>query len=228
MPGPEAGAGRPGVGAAGRGIAGVAGDGLACCFSRCSTSWRGGTTGRAAGCPAKVGRCAAGRGAIGAPGVKPVLAGRGGSGRAGPGIGDPGVTPADAEGAAGAAGAPGATTCVGTCGILAVIGAVGAAGVAGRVPGLTAGRAGRSGAGALRAGSAGSGLAASDGGIGVAGPTRGVCGGSGRAGIAMFRLPPPCPGDANGGWIAVPPPNGGRKGLNVGAGRCSVCSAPDA
>jgi hypothetical protein len=208
-------------------------------------SCRGGTTGRAAGCPARVLRgLVDGRGAIGVPGVSPGAAGReGGSGRAGPGIGVPGVAPAEAVGA----GAPGATTCVGACGILGVApGAVTAAG--GVVAGLAgpaglgfgvngAGRAGRSCADAGRSagvpgrdGSCGMGRA----GMGVDGATRGA-GGSGRAGIATFREPAVWP-DASGGCTTLPPPNGGRRGLNVGAGRsdCSgtvggaASAAPDA
>jgi len=77
----------------GLGIAGAAGPGRAgCLFKRCRMSWRGGTTGRAAGCPAKFARAFAGRGAIGAPGVNP------GEGRGGLcGIGAPGTAGPPAE-----------------------------------------------------------------------------------------------------------------------------------
>ncbi|HEX4164736.1 MAG TPA: hypothetical protein VHZ55_04620 [Bryobacteraceae bacterium] len=147
-------------------------------------SWRGGTTGRACGCPANEGLPPAGRGAMGAPGVKPGPAGLGGAGRGG--IGAPGT-----DEAAGALGAPGATTWVGGC-------TRGAEGIGSRgcntplacsgvAPGRSAGRSGVA-----------DGLTASCG-SGWRGPAptctdgleRGVGGGSGRAGIDTFRFTGP-------------------------------------
>lgn len=45
--------------------------------------------------------------------------------------------------------------------------------------------------------------------------------------MAMLRFPGPCPGEASGGCTALPPPNGGRRGLKVGIGR-SGCSGEGA
>lgn len=159
-----------------------------CCFNLWTRSGRGGTIGRAVGCPAKAGRPASwGRGAIGAPGVKPG-AGRGGVGRGG--IGAPGTV--DAEGEVEAA--PGATTCVGGCGALGscCVGAAGAADCGTGRSGAETGRAGRcsrlpkvgrgvsGGSGCL--GPAGGGAA------GAEGPGRGIDCASGRAGIGVARF----------------------------------------
>ena len=188
-------------------------------------SWRGGTTGRAAGWPASVARAAGGRGAIGAPGVRPGPAGRAGAGlgkigapgTAVPGAGVPGAVPPGEA-------APGATTCVGAC-----------MGREGGTPGEggTTGRAGDSGIDAVRLRSriegrevsAGRGCRGPLGGaIGNDGPVRGCGGGAGLAGMAIERFTGPgvvlCPaGCARGGCIAVPPPNGGLSGRKVGIGR---------
>src|SRR6185437_4356373 len=137
---PGAGDGRAGV--PGRGAAGAAGPGRACClFKRCRISCRGGTTGLAAGWPAKFARALAGRGAMGAPGVNPGAAGRGGRcGIGAPGTAEPpAVTPADAAPAE-----PGATTCVGGC--AAREGRLGAAD-----GGAETGRDGKSGTDGVRA-----------------------------------------------------------------------------
>ncbi len=86
-------AGAPGRGIEGAG--GAAGGRTCCCFKRWTRSGRGGTTGRAWGCPANGGRTFCGRGAMGDPGVTPGRSmrtvGRGG-------MGAPGID----EGAAGA------------------------------------------------------------------------------------------------------------------------------
>ena len=60
-------------------------------------------------------------------------------------------------------------------------------------------------------------------------PGRGL-GGRGRAGIEMFRLTGPWAvdwpvGGAKGGWIAPPLVKGGRRGLNIGAGRSASAVA---
>ncbi len=68
----------------------MAGRTSVCCLRRCTKSGRGGTMGRAEGCPANWVRVPCGRGAIGAPGVKP---GRGEAGRGG--MGEPGHCPPD-------------------------------------------------------------------------------------------------------------------------------------
>lgn len=86
---------------------GAAGLGRVCC-KRFTKSGRGGTVGRADGCPANPGRDPCGRGAIGAPGVRPD-GGRGGAGR--DGMGAPGIDDGTGVDAAG----PGAIRCVGTC-----------------------------------------------------------------------------------------------------------------
>lgn len=202
-------------------MAGVAGPGRpGCLFKRCRISWRGGTTGRAAGWPASVARAAGGRGAIGAPGVRPGPAGRAGAGlgRIGaPGTAVPVVAPLCGT-------EPGATICVGAC-----------MGRAGGTPGEggTTGRAGDSGVEAVRlrsriegrAGSAGRGCRGPLGGAsGNDGPVRGCGGGAGLAGIAIERFTGPgvvlCPaGCARGGCMAVPPPSGGRSGLKAGIAR---------
>jgi hypothetical protein len=163
--------------------------------------------GRACGCPASWRGLCGGRGAMGAPGVSDWPGpGRGGAGRCGGGMGEPGTALGLGDAALEGAGAdgPGATTCVGACCNLPA----GVCGTAGGVTGRTgtempgAGRNGLScGATAGRAdGSAGNGCLGPAGGkAGADGPNLGVAGGSGRAGMEIFRFtgcPVPC---ASGG-----------------------------
>src|SRR4051812_40799097 len=108
-------AGAPGLGVTGAGGP-EGGRTCVCCLNRWTISGRGGTTGRAAGCPANDGRGVEGRGAMGAPGVRD---GRGGAGRGG--MGAPGAVPAAL---------PGTTTCVGGCGGLGTAGGGGMPGAA--------------------------------------------------------------------------------------------------
>jgi hypothetical protein len=185
-------------GALGRGAPGAGGRDCCCC-KRASTSGLGGTTGRADGWPTR--RVLAGRGAIGAPGVR--LAGR--AGGAGRGMGEPGT--ADAEGAV-----PGSITWVGGMAMerpgwfgRAIDGAAWAGGAPGE-----AGRGGREGRcgteGALRCRSGGSGCLGPVGAKPV-GAKPGRTGGIGRAGTDTFRFDTPgpdCGVGANGGWIAPP------------------------
>jgi hypothetical protein len=89
---------------------GRGGGGGCCCFSRFRMSVFGGTTMRVGGCPARPGGLEeGGRGAMGAPGVRPGADGRGAGGRGAAGV------PGDAE-IPGAEPAPGTTICVGGCG----------------------------------------------------------------------------------------------------------------
>jgi DNA polymerase III subunit gamma/tau len=207
----------------GRGKPGAAGEGrgwVCCCLRRCTRSGRGGTIGRAAGWPAS-GRAPAGRGAMGVPGVKLGAFGRAGAGRGG--MGAPGMAAVCAAGAG-----PGATTWVGGCGPR-VCRAGGTTGV----PGASLVRAERSGTTVTRGGSGGKGWRGPAG-AGLAGvePVRCTGGGSGRAGMEILRLPGPAPGGgpewASGGCNAVPPPKGGRSGLNGDGRAVSAALAWDA
>jgi len=146
---------------------------------------------------------------MGVPGVRLGAEGRAGAGRGG--IGAPGTLEVWAAGDG-----PGATTWVGGC-RPRVCGAGGTTGV----PGVSALRMERSGRVTVRGGSGGSGWRGPAGaGVDSGEPVRCGEGGTGRAGMEMFRFPGPAPGVewASGGCNAVPPPNGGRSGLK-GAGR---------
>lgn len=197
----------PGRGAPGAGAPGIAGGRV----SRATRSARGGTTGRAAGCPARFG-FAGGRSGLPPPaacaaGCPTVGAGAEGAGCFGGGITIPG------------AGAAGAGRIAGR----------GGAGKEGALPGLGApGVRLADGGAAAAAGEAGAVLGASaiPGGSGCRGPER-ICpglagGGTGRDGITGPRLP------AAGGTAGWPVASGGRKG-NAGrtgaAGGSGACVA---
>ena len=124
-------------------------------------SGRGGTVGRAEGCPASGGLPPCGRGAIGAPGVSPGREpGRGAAGRAG--MGAPGTLPDSPCGGVWLDGPPGATTCVGGVGRCESPGGLAAGGRGGAgAPGVDA----EGGAGAPGIGAAG--IAEDDGAPGI-------------------------------------------------------------
>ncbi len=193
--------GAPGCGEPASGLTGR----LFC--SRSSTSWRGGTTGRAIGWPASE-RILCGLGAMGAPGVRPgepaprgrVGAGRGGNGVPGAADGDIGCAPSRGE--------AGKTMAVGAmfAGVPGDAGGGGAAGVAGSTGALaeTTGAGGAAGVGRATGGGgivtcAGSPASGCRGPKGLGVPRLGRTGwGAGRAGTERFRLTSPGDGVAEG------------------------------
>ena len=173
--GPEVRAGWPG-----RGAPGACGLGRAWLFRRARTSALGGTTGRAAGCPANC-RVPWGRGAMGAPGVN---------------VGDPGAL---AGAGRGGAGVPGTNCAPPTFDVVTPAGAIGR--VAGKTTadGASGGALAKAGAGGTGVGGGGGGATGTAGtatrgvsGIGCRGPlvvTPGrTCCGAGRTGTATGRL----------------------------------------
>jgi hypothetical protein len=202
--------GRPGtgldgrIGIPGRGAAGIPGPAGAPgrCVSLATRSGRGGTTGRAAGCPARFGFAGGRRGPPldgAAPGTLTELGAEGGRGPGRGGVGMLGM------GLAIGRGVPGVACCgIGNCGA-AVLGASDGIGCRGPVricPGLGAGGAGREGIGIPR------GLAGIGGGAEL--------GGAGGRGA---------PGLASGGITGAPPElSGGRIGAVRAGGGVSTCS----